>query len=316
MISRLAARLLLPLAVGSLAPAALPAGGDAWMADLDPALERAAREGKDLLVDFTGSDWCSWCIRLDKEVFQHDEFLDYATEHFVLVALDFPRQGGEVYSKMPADLRRRNEAQSQALGVQGFPTIVLMTPQGVAYAKTGYQAGGAEEYVSHLEELRTGEERARLSDRIDTLRAASSSSEDKLDAAYDLLGSVRAGLRDEIVDVIRRLDADDSRGVLRQLAQERALSRLDAVLGAHLGGGEPDEAGWSALADALDDLASEEPSMHEVAAFHYYRGMVAVEQGDAAKARACLAKLEGSEDVQAQALDYLRQRIEGLGEEG
>jgi thiol:disulfide interchange protein len=63
-----------------------------WVTDWEAAKAQAKKEGKDLLVDFTGSDWCGWCIKLHEEVFSHAEFSGPATELFVFVELDFPRQ--------------------------------------------------------------------------------------------------------------------------------------------------------------------------------------------------------------------------------
>lgn len=122
-----------------------------WVSDFDVAVQRAKEEGKDLLVDFTGSDWCGWCIKLHEEVFAHDEFISYATDNYVLVALDFPRSE-EAKSRVPNPAR--NEELSAKYKIRGFPTILLMTPDGDVFGETGYQAGGPAAYVTHLTELR------------------------------------------------------------------------------------------------------------------------------------------------------------------
>ncbi|QDU84121.1 Disulfide bond reductase DsbH precursor [Planctomycetes bacterium Pla163] len=126
--------------------------GEGWVADYDAALALAKETNKDVLVDFTGSDWCGWCIRLDNEVFSKDAFKAYADEHFVLCALDFPN-GEEARAKVPNP--ERNAEVQQQFGIQGFPTILLMTKDGELYAQTGYQAGGPEAYVTHLTEITT-----------------------------------------------------------------------------------------------------------------------------------------------------------------
>ena len=68
------------------------AAGDEWMTDFEAAKKKAAAENKDLLVDFTGSDWCGWCIKLVDEVFKHDSFKKGVADKFVLVELDFPKK--------------------------------------------------------------------------------------------------------------------------------------------------------------------------------------------------------------------------------
>lgn len=127
------------------------AEGDDWVADFDAAAAQAKKEGKDLLVDFTGSDWCGWCIKLDKEVFAHDAFLQPATKQYVLVSLDFPKSR-EAKAKVPNP--KRNEELQKKYEVRGFPTILLMTADGEVYGQTGYQPGGPEKYVEHLNKLR------------------------------------------------------------------------------------------------------------------------------------------------------------------
>ncbi|MBK7874283.1 MAG: thioredoxin family protein [Planctomycetes bacterium] len=128
------------------------AGGAGWVADYDEAVKLAKAEKKDLFVDFTGSDWCGWCIKLNEEVFAHDAFLNEIKKDYILVALDYPR-GEEAKKKVPNE--KRNAELSKLHGIQGFPTILLMTPDGVAYGQTGYQKGGPEAYVTHVKELRT-----------------------------------------------------------------------------------------------------------------------------------------------------------------
>ncbi len=135
--------------LAALAPAA--AAGDGWIADFDEAAALARKQEKHLLVDFTGSDWCGWCIRLDREVFEHDEFLDAAREQYVLVKLDFPRKK-EARAKVPNP--QRNQELSERHDVQGFPTVLLMTADGDVFGRTGYQPGGPEKYVAHLADLR------------------------------------------------------------------------------------------------------------------------------------------------------------------
>ena len=118
---------------------------DGWVEDFQTALDLAEKQNKDLLLDFTGSDWCGWCIKLKKEVFDQEAFKKKAPEHFILVEIDFPR-------KTP--VKAANKELGSIFEVQGYPTIILTDPQGRAYARTGYQAGGPEKYLEHLAELR------------------------------------------------------------------------------------------------------------------------------------------------------------------
>ncbi|MCB1099659.1 MAG: thioredoxin family protein [Verrucomicrobiae bacterium] len=119
-----------------------------WETDYAAALARAKAEKKHVLVDFTGSDWCGWCIRLKEEVFDQSAFKQYAKENLILVELDFPR-GKELSKKLTS----QNEELQQKFEVQGFPTIILLDSKGKEAARTGYKEGGADAYVEHLKGL-------------------------------------------------------------------------------------------------------------------------------------------------------------------
>lgn len=128
-----------------LSPLAALAGGDAWLTDLEEAKKVAKKENKSILIDFTGSDWCHFCVLLNDEVFSKDEFLKAAEKDFVLVEIDFPRK-----SKQTDEMKEKNEALAQKFGVQGFPTVFLTDAEGKPFAQTGYQPGGVEPYLAHL----------------------------------------------------------------------------------------------------------------------------------------------------------------------
>lgn len=125
--------------------AALPAHAEIkWLTDLDEAQKVATKEKKAILVDFTGSDWCGWCIRLKKEVFDEKAF-EVASKDFIFVELDFPRG-----KKLAPELKAKNDALAKKFNVQGFPTIMLLNAQGEAFAQTGYEEGGPANYLKSL----------------------------------------------------------------------------------------------------------------------------------------------------------------------
>jgi len=119
-----------------------------WETNIDVAKKRAKEEKKPMLLDFTGSDWCGWCMKLKKEVFDTPEFQQYAKANLVLVELDFPHS-----KQLPKKEAEQNERLSQEYGVNGFPTIILLNSEGTKVAATGYQAGGPEKYVEQLKSM-------------------------------------------------------------------------------------------------------------------------------------------------------------------
>ncbi len=88
-----------------------------WLAGGE-ILELAIKANKPIMANFTGSDWCGWCIRLDKAVFQTEEFKEWAKENVILLELDFPRR-----KKLDANLQAFNDQLQQQFQVRGFPTI-------------------------------------------------------------------------------------------------------------------------------------------------------------------------------------------------
>ena len=120
-----------------------------WDTDFEKAKATAKEQNKHILIDFSGSDWCGWCIKLDKEVFQEQVFKDYAKEDLVLMLADFPSDK----SKQSAEVIKQNEKLSKEFGVRGFPTVFVLGPDGSIVGKTGYQAGGPEAYVTHIKKI-------------------------------------------------------------------------------------------------------------------------------------------------------------------
>ena len=120
---------------------------DGWQTNYKTALEQAAKENKSVLLDFTGSDWCGWCIKLTKETFSQPEFKAFAKKNLILVELDFPNG-----KTQPAEERVQNTELQLKFGVQGFPTLVLLNSQGKESARNvGYLAGGPQAFIAWVE---------------------------------------------------------------------------------------------------------------------------------------------------------------------
>ncbi|MDY0152713.1 MAG: thioredoxin family protein [Candidatus Cloacimonas sp.] len=125
--------------------------GGTWLTDYDSALANAKELNRPILVNFTGSDWCSWCMKLADEVFTQKSFNDYAAKNLILLKIDFPSKIAQT-----AELKAANDKLAKKFSVMGYPTIVILDPSGTEINRTGYQPGGAEAYVKHLQELIAG----------------------------------------------------------------------------------------------------------------------------------------------------------------
>jgi len=140
--------LLAGLGMAMLVGLGLQAQATEWQTNYGAASTNAAKAGRFMLLDFCGSDWCDWCIKLDKEVFDTKEFADYAKAKLVCVRLDFPKQ-----KKLSKTLKDQNDAMAKQYNVKGFPTVVVLSPTGDLVETTGYQEGGAKKYVESLKAM-------------------------------------------------------------------------------------------------------------------------------------------------------------------
>lgn len=120
-----------------------------WQTDLPKAQAQAKKENKLVLMDFTGSDWCGWCIKLKKEVFDTQEFKDYADKNLVLVEVDFPRK-----KEQSAELKKANQALQAKYKIQGYPTIIVLDGDGKQVGELGYMKGGPGPFIAELAKLK------------------------------------------------------------------------------------------------------------------------------------------------------------------
>ncbi len=119
----------------------------AWTEDYAAAVKQAKAEKKKILLDFTGSDWCVNCFRLDDGVFSKPEFADFAKTHYVLVTLDFPAK-----RKMPDSVTDQNAALMTKYMVQGLPTVVLLdADENKLVSLLGYRGEDAAKFIDELE---------------------------------------------------------------------------------------------------------------------------------------------------------------------
>ena len=205
------------------------AGGEGWTADFGAAKKQAAESKNDLLIDFTGSDWCGWCIKLNKEVFSQEPFKSGVKDKFVLVELDYPKDK----SKLSAETIKQNEELKEKYAIQGYPTILLADAEGKPFAATGYQKGGPEAYVKHLDELR-----AKKAARDESFAAAAKASGvDKAKAlvaalaAMDLKETMVLEFYGDVVAQIKAADPKDETGFAKAEAAQVRLATFQSELG-------------------------------------------------------------------------------------
>jgi protein disulfide-isomerase len=122
---------------------------DEWQTDYAKALATAKEQNKQVLLDFTGSDWCGPCIELRKRVFSQAEFRKYADKNLIFVEVDYPQR-----KKQSADLKSQNEKLAKQYGIdeKGYPTIVLLDPNGKTVREfNGYSGEGVADIIAWIE---------------------------------------------------------------------------------------------------------------------------------------------------------------------
>jgi len=123
-----------------------------WYTDINQAIAISQKEKKPMMLFFTGSDWCGWCIRLQNEVFKKDEFTKWAKENVVLVDIDFPKKNTQTDA-----IKQQNNQLQQTFAVQGYPTVFFVTADKgeggkvnlTSLGKSGYMAGGPEGWINN-----------------------------------------------------------------------------------------------------------------------------------------------------------------------
>lgn len=196
-----------------------------WTTDLDAARERAAAEGKTVLVDFTGSDWCGYCIQLKKNVFDTPEFEKLAKDKFLFVEIDVPRD----VNRVGQELYKKNEELCRTYKIAGFPTIMMMSPEG--YIVGGFVGGSnmartkdtMEQALANAEKVKkantlTGTEKAKLLAEVHT------------SLARDLKPANTA-----MMDVIAANDTDNVTGMKDVAAAAQQMEEIQAKLNATRG---------------------------------------------------------------------------------
>lgn len=119
-----------------------------WTTNYASAVTAAKADNRQVFLFFTGSDWCGWCRKLDREVLSTPEFKAYAQKKLVLVKLDFPRQ-----IPQSNQLKAQNQKLGRQYKIEGYPTVIVLNAQGKQVGRLGYQPGGPKAFINELKGL-------------------------------------------------------------------------------------------------------------------------------------------------------------------
>ena len=144
--------LLAALSAVALAAPACARAESSWITDFKKAQEEAKANHKLVFIDFTGSDWCGYCIQFDRAILSKPEFKDYANKNLVLLEIDFPRR-----KQQSIEVRKQNMELAERYQIEGFPTLVVLDGDGkTVWRFEGYFPGGVTAFLAELDKARKG----------------------------------------------------------------------------------------------------------------------------------------------------------------
>lgn len=143
----------------TIAPAPVtpsPASGDdapaaeelRWFEDVAAAKALAAQSDRPVMLNFSGSDWCKFCWALDDEIFSTPQFTAFAKDNLVLVLVDFPE-----HKPQSQAVKDRNEQLRLRYRVEGFPTLVILSPEGQKLGTMYYEPAGPAKFLQDLKRV-------------------------------------------------------------------------------------------------------------------------------------------------------------------
>ena len=137
--------ILITLMISSIASA------QNWETNWEDASAKAKQNNHNIILVFSGSDWCGPCIKLDKDIWQAEEFQTFANKHWVLLRADFPRKKK---NELPQTQVAENARLAERYNENGyFPLVVVLNPEGKVLGKTGYKNISVREYIEELKTL-------------------------------------------------------------------------------------------------------------------------------------------------------------------
>ena len=200
--------------------------GEGWLVSFEKAKAQAAKEGKPILMEFTGSDWCPPCKALHKNVLVKDVFKKEMPKHYILLKLDNPRDK----SKQTPEEIEQYKKLSKEYKVTGVPSIFLADAEGKPFfKKSGYSNQPADVWVKDMVA------KTAIPEALEEAKAAKGLERAKLlDKALGLMGSDAAAQRKDDITEIIKLDSDNKAGLQAKyegiLAATEIKDSLQAIM--------------------------------------------------------------------------------------
>ncbi|CAN1511322.1 COG2143 Thioredoxin-related protein [Flavobacteriaceae bacterium] len=116
-----------------------------WKTNFEDVKVKAEKENKNILLVFSGSDWCGPCIKLDKVVWKSPEFQAEADKSWVIYKADFPKKK---VNQLSSELTESNNKLAEKYNKNGsFPLVLLLDKKGKVLGMTGFKNVTATDYI-------------------------------------------------------------------------------------------------------------------------------------------------------------------------
>ncbi len=122
-----------------------------WLTNFEQAKAQAEKQDKKILMNFSGSDWCANCMRIDKTLFQTEEFKNYAKKNLVLLKVDFPARKKNALSK---EQQNHNDKLADKYNKKGmFPNVVIVDSKGEVLGNMNHPLNSTSDYINNIKEI-------------------------------------------------------------------------------------------------------------------------------------------------------------------
>ena len=201
------------------------APSNTWHTDLTEAKKEAKAEGKDILIKFTRSKGCGWCIKLEKEVLSQDSFKEVIPKDYVMVVLDYPRDT----SHWTEEVKMENEKLRKYYRVSHFPYLIFADADGLPYERIKYRNRKADDYMKEVTKVRSKRKRR------DSAFKAAKKLEGEKKARLLEKGLVEVSRKyyryyPDVIEAIDKADPSDASGLVAKVQVDQTKFELEDIL--------------------------------------------------------------------------------------
>jgi thioredoxin-related protein len=122
-----------------------------WKTNFEDAKQEALKDNKNILLVFSGSDWCAPCIKLDNVVWKSEAFKSESEKNWIIYKADFPKKKA---NQLSPELTESNNKLAEKYNKNGsFPLVILLNKTGKVIGMTGFKNISATDYIQLIHSL-------------------------------------------------------------------------------------------------------------------------------------------------------------------